>query len=60
MRCKEVYPSGLVLIVIPYQWLPAVTQSLNVMTWVPEAFTQGREKFVKHEKELMEKLEGRS
>jgi len=60
MRCKEVYPSGLVLIVIPYQWLPAVTRSLNVMTWVPEAFTQGREKFVKHEKEVMEKLEGKS
>jgi uncharacterized protein (DUF169 family) len=60
MRCKEVYPSGLVLIVIPYQWLTAVTQSLNVMTWVPEAFTQGRDKFVKHEKEVMEKLEGTS
>jgi uncharacterized protein (DUF169 family) len=59
MRCKEVYPSGLVLIVIPYQWIPAVTQSLNRMTWVPEAFTEGRDRFVSREKKVMEELEGR-
>ncbi len=59
MRCKEVYPSGLVLIVIPYQWIPAVTQSLNAMTWVPEAFTVGRDKFVEYEKKVVERLEGK-
>lgn len=56
MKSKEVYPEGLVLIVIPYHWIPAVTQSLKVMTWVPEAFTQGRDKFVEHEKKVMEDL----
>ena len=60
MKSKEVYPEGLVLIVIPYHWIPAVTQSLNVMTWVPEAFTQGRDKFVEHEKKVMEDLERRA
>jgi uncharacterized protein (DUF169 family) len=60
MRCKEVYPSGLVLIVIPYQWLPAVTYSLNNMQWVPEAFTQGRDTFVKHEKSVMKDLNRRA
>jgi len=60
MRSKEVYPSGLVLIVIPYQRIPAVTYSLNKMTWVPEAYTEGREKFIKHEKKVMEELEGRT
>ncbi|MBN1191193.1 MAG: DUF169 domain-containing protein [Dehalococcoidales bacterium] len=56
MRAKEVFPEGLVLISIPYHWIPAVTYSLNVMTWVPEAFSQGREKFIKHEKEVMDEL----
>jgi uncharacterized protein (DUF169 family) len=56
MRTKEVYPSGLVLIVIPYQWIPAVTYSLNKITWVPEAFTEGREKMVEREKQVMEAL----
>jgi uncharacterized protein (DUF169 family) len=60
MRCKEVYPSGLVLIVIPYQWIPAVTYSLNNMQWVPEAFTQGRDRFVEHEKNVMEDLKRRA
>jgi len=59
MKSKEVYPEGLVLIVIPYHWIPAVTQSLNVMTWVPEAFTQGRDRFVEHERKVMEDLERR-
>jgi len=59
MRSKEVFPEGLVLISIPYQWIPAVTNSLRVMNWVPEAFTQGREKFVKHEKKVMEDLKKR-
>lgn len=59
MRSKEVYPSGLVLIVIPYQRIAAVTYSLTKMTWVPEAYTEGREKFIKHEKKVMEDLEKR-
>ena len=60
MRCKEVYPSGLVLIVIPYHWLPTVTYSLNNMQLVPEAFTQGRDRFVEHEKSVMEDLKHRA
>jgi uncharacterized protein (DUF169 family) len=56
MRSKEVFPEGLVLISIPYQWIPAVTHSLNVMQWVPDAFTQGRDRFVEHEKQVMEEL----
>jgi len=60
MKSKEVFPEGLVLISIPYHWIPAVTQSLNVMNWVPEAFTQGREEFIKHEKKVMEDLKRRA
>jgi uncharacterized protein (DUF169 family) len=59
MKSKEVFPEGLVLIVIPYHWIPAVTQSLNVMTWVPEAFKQGRDKFVEYEKQVMDDLNKR-
>jgi hypothetical protein len=36
--------------------MSAVTYSLNTMQWVPDAFTQGREKFVEHEKKVMEDL----
>ena len=60
MKSKEVFPEGLVLIVIPYHWIPAVTQSLNVMNWVPDAFTDGREKFIKREKKVMEDLNRRA
>ena len=34
MRGRQVFPDGLVLISIPYQWIPTMTQNLNEMKWV--------------------------
>jgi uncharacterized protein (DUF169 family) len=59
MRGKKVFPSGLVLIVIPYQWIPTVAYSLNNMELVPEAFKQDRDEFVEQEKQMMEELRER-
>lgn len=56
MKSKEVFPEGLVLICIPYHWIPTITQSLHELQWVPEAYTDGREKFIKREKKVMEDL----
>lgn len=41
---------------IPYYWIPAVSYSLDNMQFVPKAFTQGRDKFIEHEKNVMEDL----
>jgi uncharacterized protein (DUF169 family) len=53
---RQVFPDGLVLISIPYGWIPVVTQSLNEMKWVLPAYTLGREKFIQYEKGILQEL----
>jgi hypothetical protein len=56
MKSKEVFEEGLILISIPYQWLPTITQSLKEIKWVLPSYTEGREKFLEREKANMEEL----
>jgi uncharacterized protein (DUF169 family) len=33
MKGRELFPEGMVLISIPYHWIPTITRNLNEMTW---------------------------
>ena len=57
MKSKEVYPEGRILISIPYQWIPTITQNLNEMEWVLPSYTDGREKFLEREQRVFEEAE---
>lgn len=56
MKSKEIFPDGLMLISIPYQWIPTITQNLKEMKWVPPCYTDGREKFLEREKRILSKF----
>lgn len=56
MKSKEAFEEGWILISIPYQWLPTITQSLKEIKWVLPAYTEGREKFLERERANMEAL----
>ena len=56
MKSKEVYKEGYVLISIPYNWIPIITQNLKEMKWVLPSYTEGREKFLIRERENIEEL----
>jgi uncharacterized protein (DUF169 family) len=56
MKAKEVFPEGWVLISIPYQWIPTITQNLKEMEWVLQAYTEGREKFLQRRQRSVEEL----
>ncbi|MEM2424714.1 MAG: DUF169 domain-containing protein [Candidatus Bathyarchaeia archaeon] len=43
MKAKHVFPAGLILISIPYDWIPIITQNLKEMRWDLPAYTKGRE-----------------
>jgi len=60
MKSKEVFPEGLILISIPYNWIPIITQNLQEMNWAPPAYSDGREKFKKREKEMLQELAQKS
>ncbi len=56
MKSKEVFDEGWVLISIPYNWIPIITQNLKEMKWVLPSYTEGREKFLIREKANIDEL----
>jgi uncharacterized protein (DUF169 family) len=49
MKAKESYPEGWILISIPWNWIPIITQNLKEIKWVLPSYEMGREKFVEFE-----------
>ena len=54
MKAKEVFEEGWVLISIPYNWIPIITQNLQEMKWVLPSYTDGREKFYERKGRVIE------
>ena len=55
MKGRQVFPEGLVLISIPYQWIPTITQNLKEMKWVPPGYEIGsREEFIDWDAKITE------
>jgi uncharacterized protein (DUF169 family) len=53
MRSKQVFPKGLVLLSIPYQKIPMITENLKEMTWDLPFYSMSIEEFTKAEQEIM-------
>ena len=56
MKAKEVYEEGQILISIPYNWIPIITQNLKEMKWVLPSYTEGKEKFLIRERKNIDEL----
>lgn len=56
MRSKEIFPKGLILISIPYQKIPMVTQNLKEVSREPWCYSVGKEKFAEREQEILSKF----
>jgi uncharacterized protein (DUF169 family) len=53
-KAKKIFPEGLILISIPYQWIPTITRNLEEMEWVLPSYTDGREAFTEREQRVFE------
>ena len=57
LKGRRVFPEGLLLFSIPYDWIPVITQNLRQMEWVLPAYTDDtREKFLARRKRIFEEL----
>ncbi len=56
MRARKIYPEGLILLSIPYNWLPVITQNLNQMEWVLPSYTDTPEEFQARHLKVMGEL----
>ncbi len=61
MKAKEVFPSGTILVSIPFDQVPNILHGLQKMEWLPALYTEGREahdrKFEDAAKDLHQKLQ---
>ncbi len=57
MKGRRVFPDGLMLISIPYQWIPTITQNLKEMKWVPPGYEIGsREEFIEWDAQVTREI----
>ncbi|MGQ9545589.1 MAG: DUF169 domain-containing protein [Dehalococcoidia bacterium] len=55
-KALQPYPEGWILISIPWDWLPTITQNLKEMKWVLPSYTDGRERFLERRDSLIGRL----
>lgn len=60
MKTFEVFPSGKILMTIPYQWIPVITKNLHEIDWVLKPYTMGREKYAEYFAKVVEETEGQA
>ena len=56
MKARKVYPEGLIMISIPYNWIPTIVENLKQMDWVLPAFKDTREEFMARHDRVMAEL----
>jgi uncharacterized protein (DUF169 family) len=56
MKALKLFEEGLMLISIPYNWIPTVTQNLLEMKWVLPSYAESREEYKRREKRYDEEL----
>ncbi|MFP3974658.1 MAG: DUF169 domain-containing protein [Dehalococcoidia bacterium] len=57
LKGRRVYPEGMLLFSIPYDWIPTITQNLEKMEWELPAYKDGsREKFLERRKGIFAEL----
>jgi len=56
MKARRIFPEGLILMSIPYNWLPVINQNLQEMEWVLPSFEDGKVKFLERDKKVKEEL----
>jgi uncharacterized protein (DUF169 family) len=56
MKSRQVFPDGWVLISIPFNWIPVITQNLSEMEWNLPEYTAGREYFLRKRDRILDEV----
>ena len=56
MKAKHIFEPGQVVVSMPFNWIPVITQNLKEMVWELPSYTEGREAFEQREMKLMAEM----
>jgi uncharacterized protein (DUF169 family) len=55
MNGRQVFPDGVIILSVPYQWIPIMTENLKEMDIIPPGYKiDNREKFIKWDADMTE------
>lgn len=60
MRAREVYPPGLVIVSVPWNWIPTIAANMQEMKFVLPAWTLGRNAWMKEETKILEGVDAKA
>jgi uncharacterized protein (DUF169 family) len=60
MRARGVYPPGLVIVSVPWNWIPTIAENLKEMKLVLPAWTLGRETWMKEETKILQSVDAKA
>jgi uncharacterized protein (DUF169 family) len=60
MRARGVYPPGLVIVSVPWNWIPTIAGNMKEMKFVLPAWTLGRDPWMKEEAKILEGIDAQA
>jgi uncharacterized protein (DUF169 family) len=59
-KARKIFETGWMLIAIPWDWIPTITQTLHEMDWVPGPFSDTEEQFLARFNRIAQEVEQES
>jgi len=56
MKAKQVFPEGLIIFSVPFDWIPILVHNLKEIKWELPSYKEGVAKFKERERKIMENL----
>jgi uncharacterized protein (DUF169 family) len=60
MRAREVYPSGLVIVSVPWNWIPTIAENMREMDFVLPAWKLGRQAWIESEGKILDNIDDKA
>ncbi len=60
MRAREVFPSGLMIVSVPWNWIPTIAENMKEMKFVLPAWTLGRAAWMEEEGRILDRIDART
>lgn len=60
MRARQVYPSGLVIVSVPWNWIPTIAENMREMEFVFPGWKLGRKAWMEYEEKILNDIDAKA
>ncbi len=59
MRARNVYPAGVAIVSVPWNWIPTIAENMKEMKFVLPAWTLGRKAWMEEEARILDRIDNK-